>query len=196
MRSRHLIIGSAVILALIAGGIVGFARNRDAASEAELVATRLVSTSTTPDLAERIAQPTPPPEGYIEYRNEQYGFSFYHSQQSEIIEYDEGGGAMTVVLQNKQKVRGLQVFIVPYAEDKITEERFRMDVPSDVRVNVEPTRIGIKQIEAVTFNSYDELLGETREVWFIYDGHLYEITTFKGMGNWLAPILQSWRFTD
>lgn len=142
-----------------------------------------------------ISSPAEPLPGHIKYVNERYGFSFYHSPQGKITEYDEGQGAMTIVLENEQRVRGMQIFIVPYNEPTISDERFRADVPSGVRENVEMTTLGVIGIPAVTFTSLDERLGETREIWFIYRGHLYEITTFKGVGNWFAPIIQSWRFT-
>jgi hypothetical protein len=134
----------------------------------------------------------PPPTNSVEYHNEKYGFSYWHTPQATITEYDEGGGAMTVVHENFEKVRGMQIFIVPYTESLITEERFKADVPSGVRSNVEDTTLD--GVRAVTFNSIDEDLGETREIWIIHNGFLFEITTMKGVGNWFAPIIQSWRF--
>ncbi len=153
------------------------------------------STNLAPDLAERIATPSEPPADYVEYKNEKYGFRYYHSPQAKITEFDEGGGAMTIVQENEQKMRGLQIFVVPYLGETISDEQFKRDVPSGVRYNIENTKIGRRGIRAVTFNSFDEFIGETREVWFIFEGHLYEITTFKGFGDWLAPILQTWRFS-
>ena len=136
----------------------------------------------------------PHPEGYVEYRNEKYGFSLYHAPETKIQEYDEGGGAATVVLQNEneQELRGLQIFIVPYTEATISEARFKRDVPSGVRTNVESTTLG--GVEAVTFTSVDLSLGATREVWVIHDGRLYEITTLESARDWLTSILETWRF--
>ncbi len=139
-----------------------------------------------------IAHSAPPPEGYIEYRNAQYGFSFYHTPQSRVTFYDEGGGAATITLENFAKMRGFQVFIVPYTESKISEARFAQDVPSGVRKNIEATTLD--GVTAVTFNSEDALLGPTREIWVLRGGYLYEITTFSGVGDWFTPIIQSWRF--
>jgi len=146
------------------------------------------------ELPVAIAKAGDPPPGYVIYTNEKHGFSYYHSSQSKIKEYDEGGGAMTVVQENPQNMRGLQIFIVPYDKEVITEERFNRDVPSGVRYNIANTTIGLKKILAVTFNSYDNFLGETREVWFIYKGYLFEVTTFKGFAEWFVPIMQTWRF--
>ena len=144
--------------------------------------------------AEVIGHAAPPPEGYVKYTNERYGFSFYHTPQGKVTEFDEGQGAATIVLENEERVRGMQIFIVPYAEETISDERFYADVPSGVRENIEATTLGVLSVPAVTFTSVDEALGETREIWFIYKGYLYEITTFKGVGAWFAPIIQSWRF--
>jgi hypothetical protein len=184
---------------LVGGG--WFMGTRDASpkylfeSSAEKNEANVVSAiAATPNLAENIGEPAEPPEGHVQYVNEKYGFSYWHAPESTITEYDEGGGAMTIVHENAQKMRGLQIFIVPYKEKVITEERFEKDVPSGVRLNIEETSLGYLDIPAVTFNSYDEFLGETREVWFIYNGYLYEVTTFKGMGDWFGPIMKTWRF--
>lgn len=187
---------------LVAGGLLAlvFLNNSNDTSSQETTQAEVASAvrdlpkeGTTID-PEELATPAKPPPGYIKYENKKYGFSYYHSPQAVIKEYDEGGGAMTIVQENLQRVRGLQIFIVPYEEKTISEERFKADVPSGVRKNVEKTFIGKRGVEAVTFNSYDQFLGETREVWFIYNGYLYEVTTFRGVGDWFTPIMQTWRF--
>jgi hypothetical protein len=35
---------------------------------------------------------------------------------------------------------------------------------------------------------------DTREVWFIHGGLLYEVTTYKQLDSWLAQIMQTWQF--
>lgn len=155
----------------------------------------LASTSlpVTPNIAEKIAkEPENIPEGYIKYTNVKYSFSLYRSPQGKITEYDQGQGAMIITLENEQKVRGMQIFVVPYWEKEITNERFLADVKSGVRENVEKTYVD--GVEAVTFTSVDENLGATREVWVIRGGYLYEITTFRGVGNWFVPIIQTWKW--
>ena len=133
-----------------------------------------------------------PPAGWHEYRSERYILSLFYPENIRVEEYDEGGGATTITFQDTSSGQGFQIFIVPYNESLITEERFYADVPSGVRENVEDTTLD--GVRAVTFNSLDERLGETREIWVIRNGYLYEITTFKGVGTWFALIIQSWRF--
>jgi len=146
----------------------------------------------TPDFANKIAIKGDPPSDYIKYVNEKYSFYFYHSTMAKVTEYDQGQGAMIVTLENVKKVRGMQIFIVPYWEKTISEARFKKDIPSGIRTNVESTLVD--GVEAVTFNSVDENLGATREVWFIRGGYLYEVTTFQGVGEWFIPKMQTWGF--
>ena len=198
---KNLIVGI-ILVALVLGGSVflssKYGKENNTASVAsagtheEEKVLELVP-SGTPTNAAVISQTAPPPPTHsVEYRNEKYGFSYYHTSGAKITEYDEGGGAMTIVHENFEKVRGMQIFIVPYNEPLITEERFKMDIPSGVRTNVEDATLD--GVRSVTFNSFDNTLGETREIWVIHNGYLFEITTFKGVGNWFTPIIQSWRF--
>lgn len=169
-------------------GAIGFK------GEKELDLYNLASSSlpVSPDIAEKVAVSALPPEGYIKYQNNKYSFYLYHSPQAKITEYDEGEGAMTITLENEKKVRGMQIFIVPYWDKTISEERFKLDVKSGVRTNIEKS--SVDGVEAVTFNSVSRALGSTREVWFIRGGYLYEVTTFQGVGDWFVPIMQTWRF--
>lgn len=154
----------------------------------------LASTSlpVSKDVAKKISDPVTPQDGDIKYTNIKYSFSLYHSPEAKVVEYDLGQGAMTITLENEKKVRGMQIFVVPYWQNEITNERFKADVPSGVRTNIEKTEVD--GVEAVTFNSVDESLGATREVWFIRGGYLYEVTTFQGVGDWFIPKMQTWRW--
>ena len=45
------------------------------------------------------------------------------------------------------------------------------------------------------FYGSNSVMGDTREIWFINAGLLYEVTTYKQLDTWLVPILQTWQFT-
>jgi len=180
---------------LVGGGLImyfGFNHSPSIPGANQIVIASSTIPTDFPLSVASIATQIQPPSGHVEYRNETYHFSLYHSPAEHIREYDEGGGAMTITLQNPQKIQGLQIFIVPYRESSLSDERFRRDVPSGIRANVENTHVA--GVPAVTFVSRDALLGDTREVWFIHDGYLYEVTTLKGISDWLIPIMNTWRF--
>ena len=84
------------------------------------------------------------------------------------------------------------MYVVPYAGAQITKDEFTKDIPSGVIEN--PTNIVVAGVPATMFLSTDATMGTTREVWFIKDGLLYEVTTYQQLDTWLAQIMQSWKF--
>ena len=87
---------------------------------------------------------------------------------------------------------GFQIFITPYNESQVSEERFRQDVPSGVRESL--TNVVVDGATEPRFYSTSIALGATREVWFVHDGFLYEVTTLKLLDTWLGKIIQTWEF--
>lgn len=150
-----------------------------------------VSTTTGGQLTGRAEEAVP--TGFIKYQNEHFGFTFFHPPGG-LKEHNEGFGAATVVYQDATNSFGFQVFVVPYKNATISEERFAADVPSGVRTNTVSVNIGKGAIQAVSFDSYDQALGDTKEIWFLYNGYLYEVTTLKTAESLLAPILETWQF--
>ncbi len=133
-----------------------------------------------------------PPEGFEEYRSQSYRFSLLHLPSIAIKEFDEGGGAGTITFEDLEHAQGFQIFIVPYAETTISDAQFKKDVPSAVRTDEEA--ITLDGVPAVAFRSRDEALGETREVWVIRGGYLYEITAPRTLEAWLSEVLLTWKF--
>lgn len=191
MKLNSLIIP--IIGLLILGGVYLWTGNEGVFEQTEIVGKAPDPINNALE-AEALGQKAKIPAAYLKYTNERFGFSFYHTPEGRVTVYEEGDGAATVVLEDFDRVRGMQVFIVPYAESTISDERFYKDVPSGVRENIE--EVTLDGVRAVTFTSKDMLLGETREIWAIHNGYLYEITTFAGVAQWFTPIIQSWEFLD
>lgn len=131
------------------------------------------------------------PDGMAEYRNERFGFSLLNAESIRVNEYEEAG-TLTVTFQYPDTNQGFQIYILPYSEETISDERFRKDVPSGVMQ--EPQDVLIDGVRGTMFFSRDSLMGETREVWFTHDGYLYEVTTFKALDAWLSQVMQTWQF--
>lgn len=136
--------------------------------------------------------PLSAPAGFVEYRNEEYGFSLWYPQELTVQERAEGGGATTMVFERVDGGGGFQIYALPYAEAQVSERRFRMDVPSGVME--EPMEVVIDGVRANAFFSKHVLLGETREVWFLRGGYLFEVTTYRQLDAWLAGVMATWRF--
>lgn len=136
--------------------------------------------------------PQPAPDGWRRYENVLYGFSLFYPEGMTVRQFDEGRGAQTVIFEDTAAGQGFQIFIVPYDGERISEERFRKDVPSGVLTD--PVDLSINGVPAVAFYSTHTLLGETREVWFIRNGYLFEVTAPAVLDEWLAQIVDTWQF--
>lgn len=150
-------------------------------------ATGSIASTTEQSIGRRVI-----PDGWREYRNATYHFSLLYPQELSVAERQEGGGAITITFQNVERAEGFQIFIVPYSEAQVSEERFKKDVPSGVRQNL--TNVVVDGATGAAFYSSNLALGATREVWFVHKGFLYEATTLKPLEAWFRDILQTWKF--
>ena len=129
---------------------------------------------------------------FLLYSNAEYHFSLLYPPSMQVHQYGGGGNALTIAFQDPTTNEGFQVFIVPYDKSQITAARFNEDEPSGVMQD--PTDVIVDGVRATMFYSTDTALGDTREVWFINNGFLYEVTTYKELDAWLGGIMQTWKF--
>lgn len=129
------------------------------------------------------------------FKSEKYGFSLEYPKELAIKEYEEGGGSHTIIFQKIGELFGFQIFVTPYSKDEITEAQLTKDIRSgEIR---RPTEILIGKdgdIRALIFETDSSIIGETREVWFINNGYLYEVTTYLEHDQWLSDILSTFEF--
>ena len=107
--------------------------------------------------------------------------------------YNEEGGAFTAAFQDPTTNEGFEVYVTPYSGTQITQARFKLDEPSGVMDD--PTKLIVDGVQATMFFGYNSAMGATCEVWFIRNGDLYEVATYKPLDSWLAQIMQTWQFT-
>jgi hypothetical protein len=121
------------------------------------------------------------------------GFSFnYPAGFSLNLLPDEDGGEV-ILVQNQDRTLGFQIFSLPFDEKgPLTQERIQRDVPDIVMAQVAPISISGND-SGITFVSNDTGI-ENREVWFIYEGRLYQILTSVNTQNLLEEVLNTWRF--
>jgi len=141
-----------------------------------------------------------------EYKNDTYGFSLKMPEDFTATEIpDELSGGATLVLQNKSG-DGIQIIISPFDEDTgqgytLTKERILQDIP-DMQIQDEQvveigpsTGSGQVTYKGIAFLSDDEVFGgESRAVWFIFGGSLYQINTYARLDGLLQNIFSTWNF--
>jgi len=148
----------------------------------------------SPDDGTTVTPPFPAPKVIGDkkfYQNLLLKFSVTFPGAMSIKEYGKGSGS-TIVFADEKTGKSFQVFVVPYSEDFVTAERFKMDAP--LGVMKEPKDITIDGVPATIFWSQDATMGETREVWFVHNGFLYEVTTFAELDPMLSEVMATWKF--
>lgn len=125
------------------------------------------------------------------YKNSQFRFALAYPEQLAMYEQTTSG-TLTVSFQAGAGQEGFQIYVVPFGGTHITSDRFKLDIPSGVFKDQKDTIVG--GTPGIMFFSENTIMGETREIWFIRDGFLYEVTTYKELDQWMQNIMQTWRF--
>jgi hypothetical protein len=109
-----------------------------------------------------VFSPPPRQDGKLEYKNLLLRFDLLYPQDLQVYEYDDGTSASTITFEDAKGERGFQIFVVPYAQDQITDAQFKKDEPSGVMR--EPTDVLLDGVRATAFFGNDAKLGDTRGV--------------------------------
>lgn len=182
MKKFYLLSFLLIVLAIAFVEFFYFSRQK----EAETITQIYVPNAPNIRIEDRI-----PPKGKKEYQSRKYRFSLFFPEELSMTQWSEPGEGQTTLFENKDKSKSFQIFVFPYNDTQVSEERFKMDVPSGVMEN--PLDILVDGVLAKTFSHKNDL-GEMLEVWIIKNGFLYEIATFKSQESMLIEIMSSWKF--
>ncbi len=181
-RDKQTYVIGAILIALVAAAIFTYTRNQPQS---------LIDYTGSKDISGVAGIPQPADNGMMEYRSDAYGFALtYPAELGAVTDHDESDGARTIVFEGSDKA--FQIYIRPYTSTTITREEFLQDNPSGVMND--PVDVLIDGVRATLFYGRVEGFGDTREVWFLHNGYLYEVITYKELDTWLAEIMKSWTF--
>lgn len=135
---------------------------------------------------------------YELYTHPNPAFSLEYPKGFEATAYDEGDEAWTIVFQGEEG-EGFQIFVSLYEGEEVTVEKVLEDLPGTIVE--EPLVVVINpEVEnstrALIFWSEDTTIGRTREVWFLHEGRMYEVTARASFDEELVKIMSSWRFLE
>ena len=122
-------------------------------------------------------------------------FRFLYPPDFTVTEIDDELG-YTILAQNSAKKAAFQIFLNPFDEPgPITPARIKKDLPNMVIENPKPVLIGAdKNIPALIFFSQEPSLGRTREIWFVGNGHLFQVETFADQDSMIGPVMDTFQF--
>lgn len=186
VKKKYVYLISCICVVLCIGALVFFTQRKKDVAQPAVISLEQEVTVTKPFFA-----PQQLANGNKFYLNRLLKFSVVYPGNLDVQEYGQGNTS-TIVFEDVSTQEGFQVFVVPYEEQVVSDERFKMDVPSGVMKD--PVDILVDGVRATMFFSHNSLLGETREVWFIKDGFLYEVTARKDLDGWLSEIIRNWKF--
>lgn len=124
------------------------------------------------------------------YINEAHRFSFTTPPGYSVQETD------TLVTVENATGEGIQILMTPIDEDipVLTAERIRADIPDLVITDTEEVDIGDSR-KGLAFKSGNEAFdGASREVWFVFNGYLYQISTYERLDPILKQLFSTWQF--
>ncbi len=131
------------------------------------------------------------------YTHTKYNFSFlYPETYSATTFFDEAVQADVVLVQEAEKGVGFQIQITPFDVDVpvLTAERVKRDLPSMTISDVQEIDLG-EYGKGIAFMSNNENFGgSSREIWFVWKGYLYQISTYKYLDSILQAIMNTWEF--
>src|SRR3990167_8487383 len=122
-------------------------------------------------------------------------FRFLYPPDFTVTEIDDESG-YTILAQNSAKRAAFQIFLNPFDEPgPIIPALIKKDLPNMIIENPQPVLIGAdKNIPALIFFSQDQTLGRTREIWFVGNGHLFQVETFADQDSLIGPVMDTFQF--
>lgn len=134
------------------------------------------------------------PEGiHARHVDETYAFSFELFEGFRAGEGQLSDGKHAVAVENDDGVWML-ILATPFTTDLpvLTKERIRIDAP-DLAVSNE-TPFAIAGVTGLLFDSDDQLWeGNARELWFVKNNVLYQLSTSRTWAPLLEETARSWR---
>lgn len=183
-NQRKRIITILITLGILAGFIVVlWPTLRKSSSDSEDLSLSLETLSDHPAYA-----------GWEGYAHPSLPFAFAYPKELTPVAFQDGE-AEIVLLGGKKSGTEVQIVIRAFDESgPLTVERIQRDASEMAIDEPQNVLIGSARIPALLFWSNDGAsVGKTRELWFIQDGYLYQVTASREMDETLAKIMETWR---
>ncbi len=183
-----------IILILVAGGIYYFRGplfHSSTGAETAPTSTASVAEQSVSLSPAEIAQ-----YRYTEaYHNDDYHFSFKYPSGFTVTPFSEDGHDVILVQKNPTTI-GIQIVISPFegGDVDVTVGMIHTDLP-DLKID-EPQEllVGTNKKGLAFVSDNKDFGGKSREVWFVFGGHLFQISTYLEYDALLKGLFGTWNF--
>ena len=122
------------------------------------------------------------------YTHPDYGFTINYPAGFKLGKFPEGEGEV-ILVQGEDGKQGLQIFVSLYEEENaLSKAKIEEAAPSMQITNDKEIELGQDKIKAISFETSGTGSGDTQEIWFVADGNLYQVTSYKEFGLSLIHI--------
>jgi hypothetical protein len=182
-----------IVVLLLAGAIIFLSFNKKSSQSEEIKFNENQSVSGNIQNTYTLTPSTEDEKNNV-YTDSQYNFSFQYPKSFTATKFSDQEETATILVQGEGGKTGFQIFIAPFDEPgPLTKERILQDVP-DMKITNAENRALKNGIPALIFFNEETSLGKTREIWFIENGYLYQVSTTITLDSLVAQIIETWKF--
>lgn len=130
------------------------------------------------------------------YTDPTYNFSFKYPTNFEVTSAPEQSDGVAIIVQDLVKKIGVQIIITKSdgPDIDLTADIIHTKI-SDMRVDQSQEILIGKNRKGLAFMSDNKVFGgKSREVWFVYNGNLYQISTYMELDEFLKGLFATWQF--
>jgi hypothetical protein len=136
------------------------------------------------------------PELEDNYQSAAYGFSLRMPEGFTAAELPEDESGGTAIVMQDSKGNGIQIYVTPFAGSgcTLTADMIMRDIPDMEISRTQDVEVGDDCRGVAFLSNNDAFSGASRDVWFAFRGHLYQISTYQRLDNLLQAMFATWKF--
>ena len=131
-----------------------------------------------------------------EFRDAGRGFSFRYPNHLSVSNFADASGGEIILVQSPEQAEGFQIAISPFDEPgtTLTADMIERDIPDLAIRDSQDLLLGETGKGVAFISDNPSFGGNSREVWFVYGGDLYQISTYARLDPLLQSVLGTWKF--
>ena len=137
---------------------------------------------------------TPAGPGKERYTSSQFNFNMEVPEGYTITSLEDGEGR-SLLVRPDDGGEDFQITVTPFDEEgPLTPERVSQDLPDMAIRDPQQVVIASGAVTALIFKTDSDVYKESREVWFVTGGNLYQLSAPVNSDPVIGPMLESMRF--